>query len=99
MPTAKSAKPTAPANKNESLHKPASSWLAIAIVRWPAARGRRRNQTATSNFGHFCAEVPKSLYLYIGAYPRVLLIGAVPTGNAKPLQVATFTDRQSRRRA
>lgn len=30
-----------------------------------------------------------------GAYPCVLLIGAVPTGNAKPLQVATFAARLS----
>jgi hypothetical protein len=35
------------------------------------------NQTAISDFGHFCAEVPKSLH--IGAYPRVLLIeGGLP---------------------
>jgi hypothetical protein len=26
------------------------------------------NETATSSFGHFCAEVPKSLH--IGAYPH-----------------------------
>jgi hypothetical protein len=30
------------------------------------------NQTGLRGFGHFCAEVPKSLH--IGAYPRVLLI-------------------------
>jgi hypothetical protein len=32
------------------------------------------DQTATSSFGHFCAEVPKSLR--IGAYPRISLIDA-----------------------
>lgn len=53
------------------------------------------NQTATSNFGHSCAGVPKSLR--IGAYPRVLLIGAVCRANAKPLQAATFEARCPRR--
>jgi hypothetical protein len=36
--------------------------------RW-RLRGYRLNGTAISSFGHFCAEVPKSLH--IGAYPRV----------------------------
>jgi hypothetical protein len=35
------------------------------------------NETGHRDFGHFCAEVPKSLH--IGAYPRVLLIaGRLP---------------------
>ncbi len=40
-------------------------------------------------FGHFCAEVPKSLH--IGAYPRVLLIAAACRAAAKSLQAAIFT--------
>jgi hypothetical protein len=47
-------------------------------------RRPRLNQTATSDFGHFCAEVPKSLH--IGAYPRVFLIGAFGGTITKSLQ-------------
>jgi hypothetical protein len=44
------------------------------------------NRTGPSRFGHFCAEVPKSLH--IGAYPRVLLVVTVCRAAAKPLQAA-----------
>lgn len=56
-----------------------------------------RNQTATSDFGHFCAEVPKSLH--IDAYPCVLLIAAVCRAAAKLLQAAIFAARGFRRSA
>jgi hypothetical protein len=47
----------------KSLNTPRWSLIAAPNV------GHRWNQTVTSDFGHFCAEVPKSLH--IGAYPRV----------------------------
>jgi hypothetical protein len=51
-------------------------------------------QTATSGFGHFCAEVPKSLR--IGAHPHVFVIAAARRTITKPLQAATFVARGSR---
>lgn len=40
-------------------------------------------QTALSVFGHFCAEVPKSLH--IGAHPHAFLIAAICRDAPKPL--------------
>lgn len=58
--------------------------------------GRRaRNGTCLSRFGHFRAEVPKSLH--IGAYRRALQIAAVRHAAMKPLQVGTFAAGRSRR--
>jgi hypothetical protein len=55
----------------------------------PLRPGRRAiaalggNRTGPLAFGHFCAEVPKSLH--IGAYPRVLLIAdRLPRRNETP---------------
>lgn len=64
------------------------------------ARGtdrRKSNGTASSRFGHFCAEVPKSPH--IDAYPRVLLLAPSAAPLRKPLQEGIFTARRSRRRA
>ena len=66
----------------------------------PAAEARGRpagNGTAPSRFGHFCAEVPKSLH--IRAYPHAFLFEAAGRRLGKPLQVATFAARGSRRPA
>lgn len=60
------------------------------------ARGRPAgNGTAPSRFGHFCAEVPKSLH--IRAYPHAFHSGAAGRRLGNPLQVATFAARGSRR--
>ena len=55
------------------------------------SRRRKRNQTATSDFGHSRARVPETPR--IAAYPRVSEIGAFRRASAKPLQVATFAER------
>jgi hypothetical protein len=56
--------------------------------------GGNVNQTATSDFGHFRAEVPKSLH--IGAHPHVFVIAAARRAVTKPLQAVTFAARGSR---
>jgi hypothetical protein len=72
--------------------------LTAAEIRAPAYfAAAPANQTATSDFRHFCAEVPKSLH--IGAYPRVSLIGPFLDAITKPLQTATFAVRGLRRPA
>jgi hypothetical protein len=53
--------------------------------------GLEADQTGLAIFGHFCAEVPKSLH--IAAHTRVLLIAAVCHAATKPLQAATFEAR------
>lgn len=68
------------------------------LNRRPATEARGRptgNGTAPSRFGHFCAEVPKSLH--IGAHPRVFQFAAVRRAAAKPLQVVTFAAGWPRR--
>jgi hypothetical protein len=70
------------------------------LNRRPAAEARGRpagNGTAPSRFGHFCAEVPKSLH--IRAYPTHFLFAAAGRRLGKPLQVATFAACRSRRSA
>lgn len=64
----------------------------------PAAEARGRpagNGTAPSRFGHFCAEVPKSLH--IGAHPHAFLFGAAGRRLGNPLQAGIFAVRWSRR--
>lgn len=75
-----------------SAYPPKTIEIAISLI--PVV-GPRWNQTAILSFGHFCAEVPKSLR--IGAYPLVLLIAALCGAATKSLQVAIFTDRWSQR--
>jgi len=68
------------ADRHEDLAAGNGEWGAVA-----------RNQTATSDFGHSCAQVPDSLH--IAAYLGVSVIGAFHRANAKPLQAATFAAR------
>jgi hypothetical protein len=49
-------------------------------------QGRSGIKPPPANFGHFCAEVPKSLH--IGAYPCVLLIATGCRAATKSLQAA-----------
>lgn len=65
---------------------------AVDLLRHPGA-----NQTGPRRFGHFSAEVPKSLH--IGPYPRVFLNEASDGAITKPLQPATFAARGLRRPA
>jgi hypothetical protein len=63
-------------------------------------RSLEANQTGLRDFGHFCAEVPKSLHIgayprVFGAYPRVFLIAAVFRAATRSLQTATFAARDS----
>jgi hypothetical protein len=62
----------------------------------PGGSTLEANQTSLRDFGHFCAEVPKSLH--IGAHPRVFSMrGRLPRGHKTPTIGILLTARRRRR--
>jgi hypothetical protein len=59
------------------------AWFFSARAQGEPDASLKANQTGRRDFGHFCAEVPKSLH--IGAHPRVFLIAAVYRAATKTL--------------